>query len=53
MEQIEFPRAFKEFLRLLHDHEVESIRVISLADLKTNKRAPGRPKDLADLDHLP
>jgi hypothetical protein len=53
MEQIEFPRDFKEFLRLLHDHEVESIRVISFADLKINKRASGRPKDLADLDHLP
>lgn len=26
---------------------------ISLADLKTNKRASGRNKDLADLDHLP
>lgn len=27
--------------------------VISLADLKTNKRAAGRNKDLADLDQLP
>jgi hypothetical protein len=27
--------------------------VISLADLKTNKRAVGRNKDLADLDELP
>lgn len=26
---------------------------ISLADLKTNKRASGRNKDLADLDNLP
>lgn len=29
------------------------IPVISLDDLKTNKRAAGRHKDLADLDHLP
>jgi hypothetical protein len=27
--------------------------VISLEDLKINKRAAGRPKDLADLDQLP
>ena len=30
-----------------------SVPVISLADLKTNKRAAGRNKDLADLDNLP
>ena len=29
------------------------INVISLADLQTNKRASGRPKDLGDLDNLP
>src|SRR5579872_2925453 len=35
--------------------EVDGIRVnlITLADLKTNKRASGRNKDLADLDNLP
>ncbi len=35
--------------------EVEGIRVnmLSLADLIKNKRAVGRPKDLADLDNLP
>ncbi len=35
--------------------EVEGIPVgfISLADLKANKRASGRNKDLADLDNLP
>jgi hypothetical protein len=32
--------------------EVE-VNVISLADLKTNKKASGRNKDLADLDYLP
>ena len=30
-----------------------SVPVISLVDLKTNKRAAGRNKDLADLDNLP
>ena len=30
-----------------------SVKIISLADLKINKRASGRNKDLADLDNLP
>ena len=30
-----------------------TVRVPSLADLRANKRASGRPKDLADLDNLP
>lgn len=30
-----------------------SVPVISLTDLKANKRAAGRHKDLADLDNLP
>ena len=29
------------------------VRLISLSDLKINKRASGRHKDLDDLDHLP
>jgi hypothetical protein len=29
------------------------VNLISLDDLKTNKRAVGRPKDLDDLEHLP
>ena len=29
------------------------VRVISLSDLRANKLASGRPKDLADLDNLP
>jgi predicted nucleotidyltransferase len=35
--------------------EIDGVRVnlIALEDLKTNKRACGRSKDLADLDHLP
>lgn len=35
------------------DVEGESIPVIGLDDLKVNKRASGRSKDLADLDGLP
>jgi hypothetical protein len=31
----------------------EHVKMICLADLKTNKRASGRNKDLADLDNLP
>lgn len=30
-----------------------SVPVISLADLKVNKRAAGRHKDLADVENLP
>jgi predicted nucleotidyltransferase len=29
------------------------VKIISLADLKTNKRATGRNKDLADIENLP
>lgn len=29
------------------------VTIISLNDLKTNKRASGRLKDLADLENLP
>jgi hypothetical protein len=29
------------------------VKIISLPDLKTNKKASGRNKDLADLDYLP
>lgn len=31
----------------------EPVKLISLADLRANKRATGRNKDLADLDNLP
>jgi hypothetical protein len=29
------------------------VNIIALADLKANKKASGRNKDLADLDNLP
>lgn len=41
------PRAVIEVI------EGTAVPVISLPDLKANKRASGRAKDLADLDHLP
>jgi hypothetical protein len=37
----------------MFDLEGLAVPVISLDDLKTNKRAAGRNKDLADLDNLP
>jgi len=39
--------------RVEADFEGIKVNLISLADLKTNKRASGRNKDLADLDYLP
>ncbi|MBL8519266.1 MAG: hypothetical protein JNK75_01220 [Betaproteobacteria bacterium] len=48
---LEFENAIKNSMRVkLEDVETN---MISLEDLKTNKRATGRNKDLADLDHLP
>ncbi len=38
---------------LVHIVDGSAIPVIGLDDLKRNKRASGRHKDLADLDHLP
>ena len=38
---------------LIKDVDGISIPVISLSDLRTNKAASARPKDLADLDNLP
>jgi hypothetical protein len=59
---------FKEFAELLNAHGVEfgacysrrevvdidgvPLNLIGLEDFKTNKRASGRHKDLADLDAL-
>ena len=54
------PSDFKEFLKLLNSHQVEylliggvAINIIGLTQLKANKRASGRFKDLNDLDNLP
>jgi len=39
--------------RVLANIEDIQVNIISLPDLKTNKKASGRNKDLADLDYLP
>jgi hypothetical protein len=39
--------------RVVDEIEGIPVSIISYDDLKTNKRASGRPKDLADLDNLP
>ncbi len=51
VEGIDFVRSFKNRTVTLLD--AVEVSVISLADLKTNKQAVGRPKDLDDLGHLP
>lgn len=48
---VEFSECFAR--RELMAIEGIGVGVISLADLKTNKKASGRNKDLADLDYLP
>ena len=63
---IPFPQDFKDFLILLNQYKVECfnnkiieliesvpVYIIGLADLKKNKAASGRPKDLNDLQYLP
>lgn len=47
----DFNSAFKR--RVCVEIDGVSANIIALADLKTNKRASGRNKDLADLDNLP
>jgi hypothetical protein len=51
VEGIDFARSFSNRKVTMLD-SVE-VSVISLEDLKANKRAVGRPKDLDDLAHLP
>ena len=48
---LEFSQAYLRRVDAMVDGE--PVKLISLADLKTNKRASGRNKDLADLDNLP
>ena len=53
---IELPFDFKEFLKLLNENTVRYLLIggyIDLPHLKTNKKAAGRLKDLADLENLP
>ena len=61
------PSDFKEFLNLLNVNSVEylliggyavsyhgvRVEIMNLADLKSNKLASGRARDLADLEELP
>jgi len=48
---LEFESASANAIRI--NFENVEANMISLDDLKINKRATGRNKDLADLDHLP
>ena len=48
---LEFSQAYQRRQETTIDGE--PVKLISLADLKINKRASGRNKDLADLDNLP
>jgi predicted nucleotidyltransferase len=47
---VDFPNCFRN--RLIADIDGVSANLISLADLKANKKAAGRLKDLADLEQL-
>lgn len=48
---VEFSEAYARRVDGIIDGE--PVKLISLADLKLNKKASGRNKDLADLDNLP
>jgi hypothetical protein len=48
---VDFSRSFAN--RVVETLDGVEVNVISLDDLKANKRTLGRPKDLADLQHLP
>lgn len=47
---VEFKQAFKD--RTVDQIDGQSVNLIGLRDLKLNKRAAGRPKDLDDLSKL-
>ncbi|MCX7016288.1 MAG: hypothetical protein NTW86_27655 [Candidatus Sumerlaeota bacterium] len=49
---VAFEECYARRQRELLDGDLE-VDIISLDDLKTNKKASGRLKDLADLDYLP
>ncbi len=48
---LEFAAAYAN--RVIAEIDGVTVSLISADDLKTNKRASGRPKDLGDLDNLP
>ena len=48
---LDFDEAFRNRIRAVFDG-IE-VNILSLDDLRKNKQAVGRNKDLADLDHLP
>jgi Nucleotidyl transferase of unknown function (DUF2204) len=50
-EGLDFDAAYQNRIRVNLDGI--DVNMLSLEDLKVNKRAVGRNKDLADLDHLP
>jgi predicted nucleotidyltransferase len=48
---VEFTKCFKQ--KIIAYIDGIRVNIISLSDLKINKKASGRHKDLADLDYLP
>jgi predicted nucleotidyltransferase len=48
---VEFDEAYRR--RVIASKDGVEVSLISLDDLKANKRASGRGKDLVDLEHLP
>ena len=51
LDGVDFEAVYAEAIELQIDRI--PLRVISLADLRTNKAATGRPRDLSDLELLP
>ena len=51
IEGVDFGRSFAN--RVVKSLDGVEVNIIGLDDLKANKRALGRPKDLDDLSHLP
>jgi hypothetical protein len=47
---VEFDECYAE--RIVEEWDDVKVNILSLSKLKENKRASGRPKDLADLDYL-
>jgi hypothetical protein len=47
---VEFDECYAE--RIVEEWDDVKVNILSLSKLKVNKRASGRPKDLADLDYL-